>query len=240
MNEIFIFAQTRSGSTLLQRAINQTEDVTIYGEHGGLLNGYAAAYYAAFAAGLGDSRFEPETLKDPEMFAPCLSCIDPIRFKSQMHKFIENILNSTLSLRWGFKEVRYGKHDNCKVFDMLAELFPTAKFVFLVREPREQIRSVISMKWENFDAAYNYWRNTFLYFNQCKTALPDRCQFITYQHLRHVGGLFRWLGLDNSRFDLFQQMPRTGETENKTKLGSHQKWIIEQQCLPLFDSVDYL
>lgn len=240
MNEIFIFAQTRSGSTLLQRAINQTEDVIIYGEHGGLLHGYAAAYYTAFDMGLAGSRFEPEKLKDPEIFAPCASCIEPIQFKSHMRKFTENVLNPARSFRWGFKEVRYGKHENCKVFYMLAELFPTAQFVFLVRDPREQIRSVVSMKWETFDAAYNYWRNTFLYFNQCKTDLPDRCRFITYQHLRHAGGLFLWLHLNNPMFDLFKDMPRTGETKDNTQLDTFQKWHIEQQCVPLYENTDYL
>lgn len=236
MNEIFIFAQTRSGSTLLQRAINQTPDVTIYGEHGGLLNGYAAAYYAAFEAGLNDSRFAPEALKDPKAFAPRLSCIEPSVFKLHTYNYLTKVLNPEHANRWGFKEVRY---ENGRVFDMLAELFPTAKFVFLIRHPHEQIRSVLSMEWETFDSAYSYWLSTVVYFNNCQTACPDRCRFITYRHLRNVRSLFDWLELDNSRFDLFRQMPRTGETENKTKLDSHQKWIIEQRCLPLFERVKY-
>lgn len=236
MNEIFIFAQTRSGSTLLQRAINQTEDVIIYGEHGGMLNGYAAAYYSALDTGLGDARFKPKTLKDPKGFAPCLSCIDPIRFKSQTRKYFTALLNPEESFRWGFKEVRY---EGGQVFEMLAELYPSAKFVFLVRDPREQIRSVMSMKWEKFNPAYAYWLNTFRYFHKCRTALPDRCRFITYQHLRRVQSLFDWLGLDNPRYDLFRQMPRTGRTENKIKLEPFYKWSIEQDCLTLFKSVVY-
>lgn len=236
MNEIFIFAQTRSGSTLLQRAINQTPDVTIYGEHGGLLNGYAAAYYAALSAGLGDSRFKPVHLKDPTMFVPCLSCIDPSRFKRQTRNYLTGVFNSEDSIRWGFKEVRYKEG---RVFELLAELYPSAKFVFLVRDPREQIQSVVSMEWETFASAYSYWLSTVIYFSNCQTACPDRCRFITYRQLRNVRPLFDWLGLDNSMNNLFRQMPRTGETETKIKLDSHQNKMIKLQCLPLFERVKY-
>lgn len=218
MNEIFIFAQTRSGSTLLMRAINQTPDVTIYGEHGGLLHGYAAAYYAAMGAGLNDSRFKPEVLKDPKMFAPCLSCIDPGLFKKLTRNYIADVLNADDAPRWGFKEVRYGKDPNCKVFAMLAELFPNAKFVFLVRDPREQIQSVVSMEWEKFADALKYWMNTHYYFVQCAKSLPNRCRMIEYHNLRNVRKLFNWLELDNRRSNLFKEMPRTGATESKVHL----------------------
>lgn len=236
MNEIFIFAQTRSGSTLLQRAINQTKDVTIYGEHGGLLNGYAAAYYAALNAGLNDSRFKPEVLKDPKGFAPCVSCIEPSMFRMHTYSYLTKVLNPENTPRWGFKEVRY---QNGRVFYLLAELFPTAKFVFLVRDPREQIQSVVSMEWETFASAYSYWLSTVIYFSNCQTACPDRCRFITYRQLRNVRPLFDWLGLDNSMNNLFRQMPRTGETETKIKLDSHQNKMIKLQCLPLFERVKY-
>lgn len=224
MNEIFIFAQTRSGSTLLQRAINQTKDVTIYGEHGGLLNGYAAAYYAALSSGLNDSRFKPEVLKDPKGFAPCFSGIDPHRFKSQTRNYLTGVFNSEDSIRWGFKEVRYRKG---KVFDLLAELYPSAKFVFLVRDPREQIQSVVSMNWETFETGLQYWLDTHYYFIHCSRLLPERCRVIKYTSLRNVRKLFDWLELDNGISNLFIDMPRTGATENKQSLSDAQLAAIE-------------
>lgn len=227
MNEIFIFAQTRSGSTLLMRAINQTPNLTIYGEHGGFLNGYAAAYYAAMDAGLNDSRFKPELLKDPKMFAPCLSCIDPGRFKKSTRNYLVDVLNADGAPRWGFKEVRYGEDTNCKVFEMLAELFSDAKFVFLVRDPREQIQSVVSMEWEKFDDALKYWKSTHDYFVQCVKSLPKRCRMIDYSSLCNVRKLFDWLELDNRRSNLFKEMPRTGATENKIHLTMPQLQSIK-------------
>lgn len=228
MREIFIFAQTRSGSTLLQRAINQTEGVLIYGEHSGMLRGFANAY---FDAGVSDSHDSLEILRDPKMFAPCVNCIDSIRFRSKMHQFIEGILNPGLERRWGFKEVRYGKASGCKVFKFLADVFPSAQFVFLVRDPREQIQSIRSVPWGDkgsfSDSAY-YWLDTFQSFRQYRLALPERCRMIEYDNLRCVSLLFEWLGLDNRRSNLFRQMPRTGKTEHKQPLTPGEEQTIEE------------
>lgn len=232
MNEIFIFAQKRSGSTLLQRAINQTPGVTIYGEHGGMLQGFAAAYYQALETGLNDVRFSAEVLRKPDSFAPCYSGIDPFIFKRQMRNFVEGTFHPRGgTLRWGFKEVRYTD----KVFELLAEIFPTAKFIFLVRDPREQIQSVMSMRWEGFDSALKYWLNTFSYFDKCTKAMPARCRMLHYENLRNVKKTFDWLGLDSPLKNLFRQMPVTGETENKQPLTwPHLQAIEHSGALDLF------
>jgi len=221
MKEIFIFAQTRSGSTLLQRAINQTPDVCIYGEHGGMLHGFADAYYAT---DFRESFNEPEKLKNPFVFAPCLSCIEQESFKNGMRIFLTGVLNPNNERRWGFKEVRY---KGGRVFDLLSDLYPTAKFVFLVRDPDQGPFN---------DSAY-YWLDTFMYFSKCRDAQPKRCKMIEYQQLGSVAELFEWLELDNRKTNLFRQMPRIGETKHKQHLTNGQLSCLEELGLhkPFFD-----
>jgi hypothetical protein len=208
MREIFIFAQTRSGSTLLQRAINQTPDVLIYGEHSGMLDRFADAYYDVFDGGF--TNFEPEKLRDKNAFLPCLSCITPGNFAWNLREFIEDTLNPAHVARWGFKEVRY-KSSRSRAFG-------TAQFVFLVRDPREQVQSIRSVPWgdkASFCSSLNYWADTFFYFAYCAQKYSDRCVMIHYDQLRDVRKLFRWLELGNGLKNLFKEMPRTGATENK-------------------------
>lgn len=233
MREIFIFAQTRSGSTLLQRAINQTENVVIYGEHGGMLNGFADAYYGSDLPCIeAHSVNDLETLRSPKMFAPCLSCIEIKPFKQHMRNFLTSVLNPNpdYAHRWGFKEVRY-KGARCRVFDMLVDLFPSAKFVFLVRDPVNQIMSIRSVPWggnETFNERLYYWLDTFTFFNRCRKAHPSKCKMIEYANLRCVDELFNWLELDNRRVNLFRQMPRTGQTENKKQLTNGELSCLEE------------
>lgn len=226
MNEIFIFAQTRSGSTLLQRAINQTPGVLVYGEHGGFLKGYADAYYAT---NFGDDGTEAN-LRDPNTFAPCLSCIDPAEVRRNMRTFLYDTINPFRSPRWGFKEVRY-RHD--RVFDLLSEMFPQAKFIFLIRNPLEQVESIRSVPWgeghKDIMDSIIYWRDTFTYFEKCVQARPMRCKMIEYNNLRNVKKLFSWLEINNPMSNLFKEMPRTGQTEKKT-MSVHDLAQVDRMC----------
>ena len=45
---IFLLGTHRSGTTLLQRIVNSSEDALIWGEHGGFLSQIAEAYFLNF------------------------------------------------------------------------------------------------------------------------------------------------------------------------------------------------
>ena len=45
---IFLLGTHRSGTTLLQRIVNSSEDAMIWGEHGGFLGDIAEAYFLNF------------------------------------------------------------------------------------------------------------------------------------------------------------------------------------------------
>lgn len=237
MNEVFVFAQTRSGSTLLQRAINQTPGMMLYGEHGGMLHGFAAAYYGAdFPCLEQHSRNKPEVLRDLNAFAPCQSCIEANALRDNMRYFIENTFNPNHSPRWGFKEVRYGRHtryESDRVFKMLVELFPTAKFVLLVRDPRDQIQSAVSMNWVQPDQGIEEWRKQFEFYCALRRDHPDRCRIYEYPQLEDATRIFDWLQLDCPYAALFSQLPVTGATPSKgMDILAHEK--IKAFLLPLY------
>lgn len=205
----------------------------MYGEHGGMLDRFADSYYAAFGAGLKDSKYDPERLKDRDVFAPCLSCITPGMFANNLRRFIEDTFNPAHAARWAFKEVRY-KGVRCRVFDMLFELFPTSQFIFLVRDPREQIQSIRSVPWGDqspFGSSLHYWMETFTYFERCASRYPDKCAMINYQNLRDVREIFRWLELDNGMINLFRDMPITGETKRKIPFTEKEEYELEASGL---------
>lgn len=241
MNEIFVFAQTRSGSTLLQRAINQTPGVTLYGEHGGMLHGFAAAYYGADLPCLAKhSSYTPERLKDLNAFVPCHSCITVGNLRGNMRDFIEATFNPAHAKRWGFKEVRYGRrhqHEDMRVFEMLVELFPTAKFPLLIRHPRDQIISQVSMGWSKPEAALDEWLRQFNFYCKLRRDYPDRCRLFEYWRLVDAQPIWDWLQLDCPVNRLFE-LPVTGATTKKS-VDEKTLSIIEQHLEPHYHRQKY-
>jgi hypothetical protein len=242
MNEIFIFAQTRSGSTLLQRAINQNPGVLIYGEHGGMLSGYARAYYGSDLQCLAKhSRFEPEKLRDLNGFVPCQSCITVGNLRGNMRDFVEATFNPSHSRRWGFKEVRYGRGQvafDHPVVDLLIELFPSCKFVLLIRDPREQIASQIGMGWSPANAAFYDWHKQFEFYSRLRQEHQDRCRFYHYEQLRDASRMFAWLELDCPQKNLFE-LPVTGATPSKSPITEVLAKNIEEVLMPTFQNQQY-
>ena len=241
MNEIFLLAMTRSGSTLLQRAINQTPGMLMYGEHGGMLRGFAAAYYGAdFPCLEKHSRCEPAILRDKTTFRPCHSCIEADHLRGNFRYFIESTFNPCGSPRWGFKEVRYGRSENnTQTVDMLIEMFPTCKFILLVRDPREQIESQLSMKWSMPNDAFREWENQFTFYSRLRRDHPDRCRMYHYEHLRDASRIFEWLQLECPVTRLFDDLPVTGATPGKCGITKILRTNIEEVLLPMFGNHTY-
>lgn len=228
---------TRTGSTLLQRALNQCEGFVMYGEHSGLLDGFANAYYGIDHSLIKTAPNDFKLLFDPKRFPATLSCIDFANYRDNMASFVRRTFNPLQIPRWGFKEVRYGRDYHCKVFNLLVDLCPTARFVFLVRNPYEQIQSVRSMRWENFDVAVEHWINQFRYFRDCARLHPDYCRMINYRQLQNIRSLLEWLDLAGPKnFNLFRALPRTGETAEKIRLTRAEQQTIERDCMPLYAS----
>jgi hypothetical protein len=122
----------------------------IYGEHGGFLKQVAAAYFLNFEDKMIEKYImsqnvaekDPisvfETLKNPQLWSAWTNWYNQKTVKNNFRDFIESFFNpSSLeqAVHWGFKEIRYGLDD--RVVEMLADLYPDGRFVFIVRHPAD-------------------------------------------------------------------------------------------------------
>ena len=140
---VFIFgASWRTGSTLLQRVVNASSDVFIWGEPRFLTQAqtlYARMMDIATRPGqdAGDISDIPSGAWIPTVFPgeervrnayATLFC-DLFAYDARAARFP----------RWGFKEVRPGAVKSAR---FLHEIFPGSKFVFLVRHPLDTYHSL--------------------------------------------------------------------------------------------------
>lgn len=152
---IFILSSGRSGSTLLQRMLNCCPGVTIWGEHSGLLAPLAAAYFHAVEHPLmlrniysqNRSVDVSELLSErrqPDQWQAWMNWWRPEDMDEAFRAMVASMFQPpALGARctWGFKEIRYGVGD--RTIEMLARLFPTARFVFLSRNGLNTIASQV-------------------------------------------------------------------------------------------------
>ena len=158
---IFVLGSGRSGTTLLQKLLNSTNEIIIWGEHGGFLKQIADSYFL--------STENPEIIEqifhqNPRSKDPNLN-FNELKLKKigycwmnwygkkdvieNFSGFVESFFKPERLAKqhWGFKEIRYGMED--RVIEMLAELFPTALFLFIVRDPIDVIASQVAMGWDD-------------------------------------------------------------------------------------------
>lgn len=147
-----IVSATRSGSTLLQRVLNASGSITIWGEHFGLLTPVLRSLRIARkndrALAVGHS-FAEQTV-DPDQAGlvanPHVNPFDAEGYRLQLRQFIDDTFGRAAPTgRWGFKEVRYRRPE----LEMLRVLYPDLKVIVLTREPEDQIFSMARAPWRN-------------------------------------------------------------------------------------------
>jgi uncharacterized protein (TIGR03032 family) len=129
---VFIVAAPRSGSTLLFETLSRCADLwTVGGESHGLIEGIPSLSPAAH--GWASNRLEAEAAT-PEVVA-------------LLHRRIAALLRDRDGLPWtpGSGAVRLLEKTpkNALRIPFLAQAFPTARFVYLVREPRANVSSIL-------------------------------------------------------------------------------------------------
>ena len=209
---IFLLGTGRCGSTLLQKILNSVENVMIYGEHGGFLKQVAAAYFL----NLEDKMIEKyimsqnvagkdphsvfETLKDPQLWSAWTNWYNQETVKDNFRDFIESFFNPVSlkqKVHWGFKEIRYGLDD--RVLEMLADLYPDGRFVFIFRHPVDVIASKISARAsEGIEPDAHTWVAQNTYFLTFFRENEERSRTVYYEELiskdsKQLSQLFDWL-----------------------------------------------
>jgi hypothetical protein len=150
MDPVFLLSPGRSGSTLLQRHLNSSKDLTLWGEHGAIIKGLKNTYKSWY-----ENQHVQYLLKSQSKHVQSLLASEAVigmdiewtnnLSREHFRKSLANMVAELFTVdipeqsRWGFKEIRY---DDTDVF-FLKELFPEAQFVFIVRNPINTLASAI-------------------------------------------------------------------------------------------------
>lgn len=139
----------RTGSTLVQRLISSSQEVLMWGEHGGGVVPCLQQLIAGIQSWLSHqarhdrSRFEQLGC---DAWIPNLNP-DVSHFLAATRGFLDRALAEPARSygfpRWGFKEIWYGR----EIVRFLQKVYPDASFVFLIRSPVACQRSVKSTHW---------------------------------------------------------------------------------------------
>ncbi len=249
---IFLLGSARSGTTLLQKIFNSRDDVAMWGEHGGFLKGVADAYFLNLTDKdtkeqiLGINYFvkKPREILDrlhhpKKLGYAWINCYSEKTLKKNFRTFVESFFRPKFLKRkvhWGFKEIRYS---NGSVIAMLDDLYPEAKFVFIVRDPLDVVASQLMMGWkgEPKERAKKWAiRNKHLlnFHNNNK----DKSFIIRYEDLiRKESGalkeLFDWLGweITTKQYDVIgikEGIWKKERTDGKPHRAMFTKEQIEQ------------
>ena len=148
MTPLFVLGGHRGGTTLLQRLLNSYDDVTIWGEHEGVLTPIAEAYFRGADSKAMFADVRASGASDPQRdWQAWMSAVDRNAWDASFHRLVTSLFlpASSDGLRyWGFKEIRYGTTPGDRAVDLLAKLFPDARFVFLMRNPFNMLASAHS------------------------------------------------------------------------------------------------
>lgn len=237
---LFLLGSGRSGTTLLQRILNSHEDICIWGEHGGFLSSVAEAYIMSYDKVTVEHLIKPnkeeksikeakQILKNPTRWIAWQNWFGRKSIIKNFRNFVESFFNpNKLNTRyWGFKEIRYGFRD--KFLGFAREVFPEAKFIFIIRNPIDVLASqIVSFRNGNKDdlikRCYDWVMQTenFLRF---KKNFPNRVFLIKFEDLVKnpedtLYNLFDFLNLKVSQKQFEVILLKEGRGESKKKLNN--------------------
>jgi Sulfotransferase family len=135
--------------------------------------------------------------------------------------------------QWGDKNPHYADGPNAGCLDLIAELFPGARFIHIIRDGRDVVSSLVRKRdpegnpWASFEAAHVTWTSHTDRGAVFGRALPPNQYFEFYYEdlvtddLAVAGELFRFLGLElDAEVEAFcrsernERTPFSGPTRN--------------------------
>ena len=236
---VFIVGALRSGTTLLRLMVDHHPDICIFGEFE-----YAVRW-------IEDGNPPPlheyhRQLRADRVFRADGLEIDPsLDYQGLVRSFLQQATESS------GKPIRGAAiHSN---FHELPPLFPDAKLIHLLRDPRDVSRSCIGMGWVgNPYYGTKYWMEPVLRWRALEPSLsPSQKHELKYEDLIRdpVGELTKiceFLGVDFDEAmlsypgDSTYASPDVGLVEQwRRKLSDDEVMWIESVCSPLMDEVGY-
>lgn len=198
---IFVLGAHRGGTTLLQRLLNSYDDVLVWGEHAGVLEDVAAAFWRGLE--------EPNLFRHARPLADVLADSDPLgtwqawlgwldrpAWIAAFRRIVETLLvpEGLPGKRfWGFKEIRYGARGGDRTIDFLHTLYPDALFAFIVRNPFNAVASSGrapggARGLAGVQRAADLWRRRYRTYRAWHAAGSVRSFWIRYEDLCEAGG----------------------------------------------------
>ena len=221
---LIILGSGRCGTTLLQRVLNQCDDVAISGEHAGMLLGIAEAFFTARDRITKNHLCESDIvknalaeLKDGSKWSAWTNWLHTDTLVKQFREMTLALLAPEAvrtTHHWGFKEVRYGSGD--RVIEFLLELFPNAKIIVLVRDPVDTIASMRSYDWRNGASVVDLARDWALRYSNYLVFAKEHSDNLRFVHYEDLGSanlspvyqLLEWAGVEikDNYADRFKQV----------------------------------
>jgi hypothetical protein len=200
---IVVFGSPRSGTSYLNRLLNEHPDVYLTEE---------ARLFVWMHHSLnlmGDTRF---VRKHRERF------IEHVRvsYPELIRSFYRELKPS--ARYWGDKNPHYAAPENQGCLEAIAELFPGTHFIHLIRDGRDVVISLMRKGWTSFDEAHDIWMNHVdigSRFGAQASAryLEIRYEDVVYDDVAAARRLFGFLGIELHegvlKFCQRQQLRRT-------------------------------
>jgi hypothetical protein len=198
MRYCFVISHGRSGSTLVQAALNSLEGWCIRGENEAVLvllrNAYDALLRAKFE--FGGSSYSPAS----PWYG--IGDVSGEQLREEVRGFIDRVVlrpapGTKVS---GYKEVRYGPETTPNItnwIDWMRSVFPNSSFIFIVRSIEDTARSGW---WAGDPEAPQYLQEFQQGLRAAYDAHSEVSFFTTYEEITQSAAglkrLFSWLGED--------------------------------------------
>ena len=227
---VFLLSTARSGSGVLQRALNCHSRLVVWGEHFGFLATAAAAIVQMqnpaqkhYPLHPGDNRGPGHvlpTLRDPSAALEWVNPLSMEEYVGALRRFVTGYFASQIgsAQRWGFREVRY---NTPAVLRGLKLLYPQARFVFLLRDipavAEGRVQAAMEAgTWESLgevqrrERVHGFLREAtgqFRVLREFATAEPEVATVVRFEQLvsrprQELGYLLDRLGLSETDYDL--------------------------------------
>jgi hypothetical protein len=195
MKQLFVIAQKRSGSTLLQRILNQIPGFSISGENGGAFIALADFYDKLSSIPSHKSTIrsyeEGKSGVKPSWLNPWIDDIE--RILDHLRRMMQDMYAAEGTQVWGFKEIRYGRFGESYdefvgQLTLLRVLFPRSKFVLLSRGMDALIQSNLRRPPEGRgyteDQLTQMVKLQFSHFQRFAQEHPDNSFMLFYEDIR--------------------------------------------------------
>jgi Sulfotransferase family len=183
---IIIFGAPRSGTSYLNRLVNQHPDIYVSEE--ARLFGWVHQSLKVLAEDRNLIR------KHQELFVDHLRA----RYPELIRGFYRDLRPK--ASYWGDKNPHYASAEQEGCLETITELFPGTRFIHIIRDGRDVVTSVVRKGWADFERAHEVWTAHVDIGSKFAARFPDSCLEIRYEDLvsDDVAGarkIFEFLGI---------------------------------------------